>query len=197
MLLWGHRRWRRCVELCSHLRTQCVMCVRLCCRCILLRAHRLGSRWITLMSHRLSSRCIKLCLVWWGKEIRRHTIPNSRIPSIWESRCKSTLHSCRNTWSSHIHMSCCSCRRCGSSLWWCLTITCLCPAVLSRQSCRHGHFQGYILHLIWLYVTRTHATWKRAFCKSLDYCVVHYVAHDCCALDKCLCHGLRQCVDAH
>ena len=42
--------------------------------------------------------------------------------------------------------------------------------------------------------TRAHATWECAFCKSVDYCIVHRVAHDCCTLDEGLCHSSANCV---
>ena len=154
-LLWGHRRWHRCVELCNHLRTSHTLCIRLCCRCILLGTHRLGDRWIRLRGHRLRSRCIKLCLDWCSKEIWMHTIPSSRILSLRKHGRRSILHRCSN---SRIDRICCSRQCCSSSLWWCLTVTCSCLAILSRQSRCHRHLQWHILHLIWLYIIRTHAT---------------------------------------
>src|SRR6185295_19647523 len=33
-----------------------------------------------------------------------------------------------------------------------------------------------------------------AFSKSLDHCIMHRVAHDCCTLDEGLCHNLANCV---
>src|SRR6185295_2821887 len=33
-----------------------------------------------------------------------------------------------------------------------------------------------------------------AFSKSLDHCIMHRVAHDCCTLDEGLCHSLANCV---
>ena len=147
-LLQSHRRWRRCIGLCSHLRTPCALCIRLCCRCILLRSHRLGGRWIRLRGHRLRSRCIKLPFDWCGKEIWMHTISSWKIPSFGKSRCRSTLHSCRDRRSGHIDRSCCSRRYCSSSLWWHLTVARSCPAILSRQSCCHRHLHRDILHLI-------------------------------------------------
>jgi len=175
----------------SHLRTPCVVHIRLYCRCILLRIHRLSSRWIMPRSRRLRNRRVKLCIRLWSKEIRWHTIPSSWILSFWKSRCRSSLHNCRHSLGCRKDRSSWSRWRRGSGLWWRLTVTCFCLAILSWQSCCHRHLQWHILHLIWLYVTRTHATWKCAFCKSLDYCIVHRVAHDCCAFDKCLWHSLR------
>ena len=170
------------------------MCIRLCCRCILLSTHRPSDRWIRLRGHRLRSRCIKLCLHWCGEEIWRHTIPSHWIPPFGKSRRISTLRGCGDRRSSRVDRSCCSHRRCSSSLWWRFTVTRFCLAVLSRQSCCHRHLHRDILHLIWPYVTRPHATRERAFCKSLDYGVVHRVAHDCCTLDKCLRHSLTNCI---
>ena len=141
-LLWSHRRRCQCVELRSHLRIPCTLCIRLCCRGILLGIHRLSDRWIRLRSHRLRSRCIKLSFDWCGKEIWIHTIPSHWIPSFGESRCGSTLHSCRDRRSGHVDKSCCSRRCCSSSLWWHLTVARSCLAILSRQSCCYRHFQG-------------------------------------------------------
>ena len=166
-LLWGHRRWCRCVSLSSHLRTPCTLHIQLCCRCILLGTHRPGGRWIWLRGHRLRSRCIKLHLGRRRKEIWMHAIPSSRIPSFWKHGCRPILHRCSNRRGSRIDRICCSYRRCSSSLWWYLTVTHSCLAILSRQSYCHRQFQGNILYLIWLYIARTHAPWKHALAKVL------------------------------
>jgi hypothetical protein len=96
----------------------------------------------------LSSQCIKLCIGLWSVEIRQHTIPSSRIPPFWKSRCRSSLHDYRRSLGSWKDWSSWSRWCCSSSLWWSLTITRFCMAILSWQSCRHGHLQGDILHLI-------------------------------------------------
>ena len=161
-LLRGHQRWCRCIGLCSHLRTPCALCIWLHCWSILLRSHRLGGRWIRLRGHRLRSRCIKLPFDWCGKEIWMHTISSWKIPSFGKSRCRSTLHSCRNRRSGSVDRSYCSCRCCSSSLWWYLTVTRSCLAILSRPS----------------------------FSESLDHCVMYRVAHNSCTLDESLRHSL-------
>ena len=108
-LLWGHRRWCRCISLRSHLCTPCALHIRLHCRCVLLCTHRLGSRWIRLRGHRLRNRCFKLYLGWRRKEIWMHAKPSSRIPSLRKNGRRPILHRCSNRWCSRVDRICCNC----------------------------------------------------------------------------------------